>query len=123
MNPSNDHAKRVAPGGREQLGVCAYCGQEEGHSKRCSVAKFGVAEMRMIPVECPCGCGYVHGKRVWSERCCGQPTHVWFWRKFLGDRKGQRCRVWARGRNGNLGIEFEDGYRVIAPRYAVRRIG
>lgn len=49
-------------------------------------------------------------------------THVWFWRKFLGDRKGQQCRFFARGRNGNLGIEFEDGYRVVAPRYAVRRL-
>lgn len=48
-------------------------------------------------------------------------THVWYWRKFLGDRKCQPCRVWARGSNGNLGIEFADGYRTVAPRYSVRR--
>ena len=24
---------------------CLYCGQEEGHSKRCSVTKFGVKEL------------------------------------------------------------------------------
>jgi hypothetical protein len=48
-------------------------------------------------------------------------THVWHWRVRLGERKGQRCRVWARGRNGNIGVEFEDGYRAIAPRHAVRR--
>ena len=26
--------------------VCAYCGQSDGHSHRCSVAKFGAEEMR-----------------------------------------------------------------------------
>lgn len=54
----------------------------------------------------------------WSMR----REHVWYWRRFLGDRKGQRCRIWARGSNGNLGIELEDGYRTVAPRYAVRRL-
>lgn len=41
----------------------------------------------------------------------------------LADRVGQPCRVLARGRNGNLLIEFEDGYRVVAPRHAIRRRG
>ncbi len=26
--------------------VCVYCGQEKGHSKRCSVTKFGVEERK-----------------------------------------------------------------------------
>lgn len=45
---------------------------------------------------------------------------VWHWRKFLGDRKGQPCRRICQGRNGNVLVEFEDGFRVVAPRYAVR---
>jgi hypothetical protein len=49
---------------------------------------------------------------------------VWWWRKWRGDRKGDRCRVVKRG-NGegprNLLIEFEDGERICAPRFSVRR--
>jgi len=47
--------------------------------------------------------------------------HVWFWRKFLGERKGTRCRRICQGRNGNVLIEFADGYRTVAPRYAIRK--
>lgn len=39
----------------------------------------------------------------------------------LAHRVGHACRVLARGRNGNLLIEFEDGHRVVAPRHAIRR--
>ena len=47
---------------------------------------------------------------------------VWFWRKWLGDRKGHRCRIVARGTMNSCLIEFEDdGYRVITSRYAVRK--
>ena len=47
---------------------------------------------------------------------------VWFWKKWLGDRKGQRCRIVARGTMNSCLIEFEDdGYRVITSRYAVRK--
>lgn len=46
---------------------------------------------------------------------------VWHWRKFHGDRKGMACRRVCQGRNGNALIEFEDGFRVVAPRHAVRR--
>ena len=49
--------------------------------------------------------------------------HVWFWRKFLGDRKGRPCRRICQGRNGNVLVEFDDGYRVVAPRYAIRKAG
>ena len=37
------------------------------------------------------------------------------------DRKGQRCRVIARGRMNSVLVEFEDGFRVVTSRYAIRR--
>jgi hypothetical protein len=47
--------------------------------------------------------------------------HVWYWRAKLRDRKGQACRVVARGGLGSVLVEFEDGFRVVTSRYAVRR--
>ena len=47
--------------------------------------------------------------------------HVWFWRKWLGDRKGQACRIIACGRMNSAWVEFEDGYQVITNRYSVRK--
>lgn len=49
-------------------------------------------------------------------------THVWYWRKRLGERKGQRCRVLVRGKKNSILVEFEDGHRVVTSRYAVRKI-
>ena len=49
-------------------------------------------------------------------------THFWYWRKWLGHRHNHPCRVLARGAFGSVLVEFGDGYRVIAPRFAVRRI-
>lgn len=46
---------------------------------------------------------------------------IWFWRKWLGQRKGMRCRVVARGAMNSALVEFEDGYRVITSRYALRK--
>jgi hypothetical protein len=46
---------------------------------------------------------------------------VWWWRSRLGERKGQRCRVLARGALNSVLVEFPDGYRVVTSRYAVRR--
>lgn len=46
-------------------------------------------------------------------------THIWYWHR-LG-RKGQPCRVIARGRMNSILVEFEDGYRVVTSRYAVRK--
>src|SRR3990167_3810205 len=51
---------------------------------------------------------------------------VWFWRvqPWPGrcvDRKGQRCRVVCRGALNSVLVEFEDGYRVVTSRYAVRK--
>lgn len=49
---------------------------------------------------------------------------VWYWRpSFMRpvDRKGEPCRVLARGRRNSVLVEFPDGFRVITSRYAVRR--
>ena len=50
--------------------------------------------------------------------------HVWNWRKNAMrtvDRKGELCRVLARGARNSVLVEFEDGFKVITSRYAVRR--
>ncbi len=47
--------------------------------------------------------------------------YVWFWRKRLPERKGQRCKVTARGKMNSIRVEFEDGYKVITSRWAVRQ--
>jgi hypothetical protein len=46
---------------------------------------------------------------------------IWWWRSRLAERKGQPCRVLARGALNSVLVEFPDGYRVVASRYAVRR--
>lgn len=53
--------------------------------------------------------------------------YVWHWKKRLGDRKGQRCRVLARalpsagyGRTTVL-LEFTDGFRVTTSGMGLRR--
>lgn len=38
----------------------------------------------------------------------------------LADRAGTMCRLIAQGRNGNRLIEFDDGFRTVAPVYATR---
>ncbi len=48
-------------------------------------------------------------------------THVWRWKVRRPDRKGQRCRVLARGALNSCLVEFEDGEKVITSRYAVRK--
>ena len=50
--------------------------------------------------------------------------HVWFWLPHPHrpiDRKGEPCRVLARGAMNTILVEFEDGYRVTTSRYAVRK--
>jgi len=49
--------------------------------------------------------------------------YVWHWRARHGERKGERCRVWARGSMNSIGVEFSDGFRTVTARYAVRRAG
>lgn len=51
---------------------------------------------------------------VWRHRKWPQSSPAWDDRDV---RHGQRCRVFARGRNGNIGVEFEDGTRVVGVRY------
>lgn len=46
---------------------------------------------------------------------------VWFWRTNLPERKGQLCRIVARGTMNSAQIEFEDGVRHIVSRFAVRK--
>lgn len=48
--------------------------------------------------------------------------HIWWWRTRLPERKGQRCRILVRAKRMNsVLVEFEDGFRVVTSRYAVRR--
>lgn len=48
--------------------------------------------------------------------------YLWHWRSRLPERKGQRCRVLVRSRRMNSAmVEFEDGYKVVTSRYAVRK--
>ena len=47
-------------------------------------------------------------------------THVWHFRARLPERKGQPCRVLARGRMNSILVLFADGYAVVTSRYAVR---
>lgn len=56
-------------------------------------------------------------------------VYVWRWVRTkwgwlapeLRGRKGELCTVFARGKDGKRGVEFADGYRVVAPFYAVRK--
>ena len=48
--------------------------------------------------------------------------HIWFWKTKLPERKGEKCRVLVRGRMNSILVEFEDGYKVVTSRYAVREI-
>lgn len=47
--------------------------------------------------------------------------HLWYWRSRLPERKGQPCRVLARGRLNTILVEFPDGFLVTTSRYAVRK--
>ena len=48
-------------------------------------------------------------------------TYIWYWRCRLPERKGQRCKILARGSMNSILVEFEDGYRVITSFHAVRK--
>jgi hypothetical protein len=47
--------------------------------------------------------------------------YIWCWRSRLPERKGQRCKVLVHGKKNNILVEFEDGYKVVTSRFAVRR--
>ena len=46
---------------------------------------------------------------------------IWFWKTRLPERKGTVCRILASGKMNSVLVEFEDGYRVVTSRYAIRR--
>ena len=52
--------------------------------------------------------------------------YIWAWgqsahRVFDRCRKGERCRVVARGTMNSALVEFEDGYRTVTSRNGLRR--
>lgn len=49
-------------------------------------------------------------------------TVRWRWKKWLPDRFGQLCRVLAVGKLNSALVQFEDGYKAVTSRYAVRRV-
>jgi hypothetical protein len=60
--------------------------------------------------------------QVITERHSVDYDHLWYWRAKLPLRKGSPCRVVARSvRLGSVLVEFEDGFRVVTSRHAVRR--
>ena len=55
----------------------------------------------------------------------GAFTHVWYWRPRLSgekNRKGMRCRVLLQSKKNSCLVEMEDGEKVVASRYAVRKV-
>lgn len=49
-------------------------------------------------------------------------TNIWYWKSRLPERKGQTCKILAFGKMNSILVEFQDGYKVITSRYAVRKI-
>ena len=59
-------------------------------------------------------------------RACGDGQRqavVYLFRWDRCGRKGQRCRVLARGRMNSALVEFDDGWRMVTSRNALRRAG
>lgn len=54
--------------------------------------------------------------------------YIYSWQRYLGmpvcggTRKGMRCRVLIHGGRNSALLEFEDGYRAVSSRSALRRI-
>ncbi|MEZ2410489.1 hypothetical protein AB6806_27210 [Bosea sp. RCC_152_1] len=49
------------------------------------------------------------------------PSIAYVYRWDRQGRKGQRCRVFARGTMNSVGLEFEDGFRMVSSGNALRR--
>ncbi len=47
-------------------------------------------------------------------------THLYHWDRQ--GRKGQECRLIARGKMNSICVEFQDGYRMITSGNAIRRL-
>jgi hypothetical protein len=56
-----------------------------------------------------------------SETKNQEYPYVWFWMSRLPERKGEPCRVVARGKMNSILVEFEDRFRVVTSRYAIRK--
>jgi hypothetical protein len=52
----------------------------------------------------------------------GEPLSIWYWKTRLPERNGQRCKIIARGTMNSALVEFDDGFKVITSRYAVRKV-
>jgi len=57
-----------------------------------------------------------------SEAKSKNLSYVWYWKKRLPHFKDKPCRVLASGRMNSILVEFENGYRVVTSRFAVRLI-
>src|ERR1051325_3471520 len=53
------------------------------------------------------------GMRKESKQSEPAFTYVWFWESRLPERRGQLCRVLARGKLNSILVEFTDGFKVI----------
>lgn len=51
-----------------------------------------------------------------------QYPYVWRWKSRLPERHGHRCRRIKHGGMNSVLIEFEDGFRVLTSRWAIRRV-
>lgn len=60
------------------------------------------------------------GKSVDSVPGEFRPTHVYRWDRQ--GRKGQPCRLTARGKMNSIRVEFADGYAMITSGNAIRRL-
>lgn len=47
-------------------------------------------------------------------------TYIYYWNRM--GRKGQRCKVLARGKMNSCLVEFEDGYLAVTSRNALRKL-
>lgn len=68
--------------------------------------------------ECPmCGTLVKDG----TEHACQKADYpyIYFWNRM--ERKGQFCRVITRGKMNSCEVEFEDGFRAITSRNALRK--
>jgi hypothetical protein len=63
-----------------------------------------------------------NGSRIGEEAMTATAIscpYIYFWNRM--DRKGQRCAVTARGKMNSCRVEFEDGFKAITSRNAIRR--
>lgn len=67
-----------------------------------------------------CSCTGRRRGHARTTACMG--THRWRLRRYLPERHGLACRIFARGRGPgprNIGVEFADGFRAVSFRWAV----